>query len=375
MVLVDYLPAQLSDKKDWFVYFYAIDPDTNKLKRKRIKINKIKPVSLRRRMSKKIIHDLNLKLAAGWNPWVELEAPKSFVKLYEVIDTYMNEKKKETRPDTYRTYSSYTKIFKIWCDANSKSDLYVVNFKKQMALEVCKYLYMERDLGERTYNGYLAYFNSMFNWMVSNLYIRENPFATIKKKKTQAKKRILISDNDRENLKSWCLRENKQEFYCMILLAFHGLIRPLEITFLKPEYFDLVRGIILLPGKITKNGKSRISSLPDSVVDELYKLGINQMDETDYVFSKDFKPGKEKINPRVISKYWAVVVRRAINLEMEVQFYSLRDTGIVQMLKDGVSPNDVRIQADHSSLGITTEYLKHANPEGQSSIQHKSSSF
>lgn len=373
--MIDYIPAQLSDGKEWYIYFYAIHPDTNKLKRKKIKINRIKPISLRRRQAKKIIVDINIKLAAGWNPWEANEAPKSFIKLTEVMETWLREKQKESRPDTYRTYKSNDKIFNQWLKANVNKDLYVGGFTPSMAISVTKWLYMEKNIAERTFNGWLVYFNSLFNWMVRNLYIRENPFKTIKRKKPQAKGRVLISNEERNDLRKWCKNNNKQAFYCMVLLAFHGLIRPLEMTWLKPENFDLARGIIYLPGKITKNGNARISTLSQEVINELSELSIDIMDEGDYVFSEQFEPGKVRIDRRVISNYWARVVRKAIGLRMEVQFYSLRDSGIVQMLRDGIAPNEVQKQADHSSLIITNEYIKHAIPEGQSQIQVKSTEF
>ena len=57
------------------------------------------------------------------------------------------------------------------------------------------------------------------------------------------------------------------------------------------------------------------------------------------------------------------------NFLMFRQFYSLRDTGIIEMLANGISPNEVKEQADHSSIKITNEYLKHANPKGIDSIK------
>ena len=44
-----------------------------------------------------------------------------------------------------------------------------------------------------------------------------------------------------------------------------------------------------------------------------------------------------------------------------MQFYSLRDSGITAMQRTGVLADQVRGQADHSSLEITSIYTKHAN--------------
>jgi integrase len=60
---------------------------------------------------------------------------------------------------------------------------------------------------------------------------------------------------------------------------------------------------------------------------------------------------------------------------MSIKFYSLRDSGIIQMLEQGISAEYVRQQADHSSLDMTTIYSKHARPEGIEQIKHKIKGF
>ncbi|MCP4178429.1 MAG: hypothetical protein GY756_11740 [bacterium] len=55
--------------------------------------------------------------------------------------------------------------------------------------------------------------------------------------------------------------------------------------------------------------------------------------------------------------------------------YSLRDTGIIQMLNDGISIEEVAKQADHHSLEITSKYALHANKEASEKIKNRSSKF
>jgi len=60
---------------------------------------------------------------------------------------------------------------------------------------------------------------------------------------------------------------------------------------------------------------------------------------------------------------------------MAIQFYSLRDSGIIQLLKDGISPKEVMELADHSSLEVTNKYVKKARVEASEVIKRKSSGF
>ena len=81
-----------------------------------------------------------------------------------------------------------------------------------------------------------------------------------------------------------------------------------------------------------------------------------------YLFSgKDFVPGKEKIWSQRISDYWAKVVRPGCNFDEDVQFYSLKDTGITNMIASGIPVSFVQQQADHSSLAITSIYVGKTN--------------
>ncbi|MDF1550435.1 MAG: hypothetical protein P1P88_21610, partial [Bacteroidales bacterium] len=51
--------------------------------------------------------------------------------------------------------------------------------------------------------------------------------------------------------------------------------------------------------------------------------------------------------------------------------YSLRDSGIIQMLRDGRSPKEVMEAADHSSIEVTNNYVKVARIESNKGIINK----
>ena len=103
-------------------------------------------------------------------------------------------------------------------------------------------------------------------------------------------------------------------------------------------------------------------------------LNIQSISDKQYVFSTSYKPGKLQKNSRYIAKRWDKL-RKEINMPAEMQFYSLKDTGIVQMLKSGVSPEVVSDQAGHSSLEVTNKYVKLATIEADSNIISKTFDF
>lgn len=54
-------------------------------------------------------------------------------------------------------------------------------------------------------------------------------------------------------------------------------------------------------------------------------------------------------------------MREALGLPTTYQFYSLKDTGITEMLEAGVPAKLVKELADHSSLEMTEKYTHKSN--------------
>lgn len=52
-------------------------------------------------------------------------------------------------------------------------------------------------------------------------------------------------------------------------------------------------------------------------------------------------------------------MRRELKLPDTMQLYSLKDTGITNMLENGVPAIDVMKQAGHHDLSMTTQYANH----------------
>jgi integrase len=134
------------------------------------------------------------------------------------------------------------------------------------------------------------------------------------------------------------------------------------------------RKIIFLPKEITKDDDDRIVTMSEELHYCLQKLNLENISKDLYVFSTNWKPGKQLQNTRYIGKRWDKL-RKELKMPVEYQFYSLKDSGIVQKLQDGISPIDVRNQAGHSSLEQTNQYAKYANPEGSEQIKKKASEF
>lgn len=65
-IFIHYQPAELHEGKIWYINYYVINPVTGKLQEKRIKYNRIKSITERRKGAKRIIQEINDKLLNGW---------------------------------------------------------------------------------------------------------------------------------------------------------------------------------------------------------------------------------------------------------------------------------------------------------------------
>ena len=105
-----------------------------------------------------------------------------------------------------------------------------------------------------------------------------------------------------------------------------------------------------LPRNTKQLAKKKLDVLIPFLVNHLKNAEMG-----DYLFSNNYLPGRNKLPPKKISDEW-VKVRTALNLPKKYQWYSLKDTGITNLLKAGVPPIAVRDQARHHSITQTEAY-------------------
>lgn len=356
--VLNYRPAQLSiQKNNWEVTYYTINPSTNVLVRKRIKLNHIESKVTRRQYAFELIRSINQKLAEGWNPFIEDEAPRSFELFIEATQNYIVVKTKELRESSIKTYISTIKIFSEWL--SKKFDiqkLYIYSIDNTVAQDFMHYLYVKRNLSERKYNGFRSDLTTLWNWFVENGYSKSNVFSKIKKKREREKDREVIDDHLLDYIFDY-LKNNDIYFYAISCLCYYGLMRPTEILQLKKDYIDMQNNVLILPANITKSGKKRIVTMSQKLKDAFLNMNIDSIPKNYYIFSNMFLPGTTKLTSKAISRKWERL-RDKINIPKNCKFYSLKDTGIVKMLKVGIPPNVVRDQAGHQDLHTTNIYIK-----------------
>lgn len=87
-----------------------------------------------------------------------------------------------------------------------------------------------------------------------------------------------------------------------------------------------------LSGANTKNGRDAVVTIPNHVIELMKELGIFSRPQNYYIFGNNFRPGLEALKARTFSLYWDKNVRKALKLNASYKFYSLKDTGITNMI-------------------------------------------
>ena len=154
--IIGYKPPRLvTGKSDWLISFYAFDPAVGELRKKRIKLNHIKPVSARRMYANELIKRLNERLIDGWSPWIESEnsnAYKLFSDVCEKFRQFLSHQLNSgvIRPDSYRAYISYLRIIEAYNEEKGK----------------IKYIY---QFDQSYLSRFFIYFVYCFENLISNL--------------------------------------------------------------------------------------------------------------------------------------------------------------------------------------------------------------
>ena len=128
------------------------------------------------------------------------------------------------------------------------------------------------------------------------------------------------------------------------------------MSYLKVGDFHIEKKTLLLHGSNTKNHHDALLTVPDHVLRLMIDLKVFDCPSDYYLFSNGFAPGKEWKSEKGFRDYWHRYVRKHLRLTDRYKFYSLKDTGITNMLRANTDILTVRDQARHSSILITDIY-------------------
>ncbi len=359
-----FLPAVVKDLPSGpILEYYVLDPRTDLMVRKRVRLTRMMKRVPNKRQRLLLAHDLadtlNAKLRGGWSPIHQSEDSRLYTPLPVLRDRFLAAKKSEgCRPTTLTQYGSVTDIWLRWCEDNGMADRYSGTYLHASAVQ---YMDDVLNLGNRnrSYNNTLKVMRSFFQWAVEHCYAKENPFASIKTLKKEQKIRILVPIEARRKVYAH-YEKLRPAMNIVCQLVYSSAIRPAEILQIQMQHIHLDHHYIVIPGENAKNHKERCATLTSELEKMLRPLVEKYTDGRLYLFGRneDLWPDRLPVSKSYFQKSWERM-RRATGLPKEMQLYSLRDTGLTDLLHAGVDQLTVQHHADHSSIDIQNIYTNH----------------
>ncbi len=362
--------AELQDSgKEWVVYYSCFNPNTQKLERIRIKVNRIKTEINRRRFAAKLIAEINLRLDEGFNPFIDNSRKDSYEQLSPAMDFISKYKKSYLRKRSVDSMDSRINNFKEWLKTTKKQNIYVFEFTGLMARAYMNYVLTANKngrvdkgtVGTRTYNNCLIEMRGNFNLLIKHKYIRENPFQTIDRLPEQEKQKQPFTPDQQKAYRDYLIK-NDYEFLIISLYCYYCAIRPNEIVHLKVKDINLERGNITVPPGISKNRKVRNIQLPVQFL-EILRVRLADVPPEYFICGKGMKPGEEYTAPTRIAEHFRKIAD-VLKFPKSICFYSLKDTVADRLIEAGFSARSLRDLFGHHDLSVTDNYLRGINAKG-----------
>ena len=343
------------------IEYYVYNPVTMKMERQRIRLEKLshqfKNRSQYKQMVMQLMMNLTGKLAGGWTPYGENQNVAEYTPINKAIEAYIADKSRDLRKASMVSYISVAKIFVEWLITQNIHEMASHLLNQRTCQRFMDELRDRPKFNNNTYNTYLKKYRACFAWMVDRGYCKENPFEKIKTLKKQEKIRQLIPVDARETVVNHVRTSKHPNYEIVMHLIFTSLIRPSEIERLQVRDVDLKNKCIHIPANKAKTHKDRDAALSDTcialLIPLLSKPGILP---TWYLINSNYECGPEPCYHGMFKKHW-MKIRKDCGLPDEMQLYSLKDSGITEMLEAGVSINQVKEAAGHADISTTNKYI------------------
>ena len=358
--LIGYTLPQLHTGKSWYVDFFAWDPVSEHMKRKKYMLDKIKKVSERRVVASLLITNITQRLMRGWNPFVSNESMRQMAFFDECLQKYKDyvsamESKGTLKPKTAYDYLSRVGTLETYieeCHVNAK---FIYQFDRGFIVDFLDYLVMDKDVSATTRNNYRTWLSTFGSWLVERRYINKNPVEEVHMLREAEKKRDALSPAALARMREYLYCNNKL-FLLACMMEYYTLIRPDELRHLKVGNFSIEKKEATVPADISKNHKERRVALNARVIRLMVELNTFSAPSHYYIFGEGLKPGPKMTYLNHFRLEWAKL-RKALRWPDSYQFYSLKDSGI-RDLANSMGVVVARDQAGHSDIAVTNRYLK-----------------
>lgn len=351
-----------------FVYQYRTAQGITR----RITIGKFSP-SLTAEQARKIAKDFAFEVHAGRDPQGEKQARREALTVSELLDLYVKSEKftenaKTTQATDRGRIDRHLRPLlgpKIG-DTLTEEELKAAHRDIATGKTAGRIKTKARGLakvtgGTGTADKSILLVSTMFNWAITQKYVKSNPAANIKFAGSRVRDTVIGSTEDYGRLFSALQKMQDEKRIraaaadAIRFIALTGARRG-EVTGLRWEWVNLDSGLITLPPSAHKagrrTGKPRIIALPAEAKEIVARQPASEPDR--YVF----RPAKGD-GPISLGKIWQTV-RTEAKLPAALGLHGLRHSIGTSLAVAGASPVELMETLGHRQIGTTLRYIHFA---------------
>lgn len=360
---VDFVPCRRHDGKDGkasYLFYYVRHPETGKLVRFKIMLDKYKKGVERDFMAAQISANVYNNYLKGITPFTAPSVGRTATPLKAVIGRYKTyikklEQKQAMSEKTRIDYFSRISIFEEWLEDRHYNNKKVYELNTAMATDFLDYILLDRETTTLTRNNYRTWMSAFCSWLVEKEYLTDNPIAKIPILPVKEKFREPLSVPDVKRMSQHLQRTDKR-FLLACYFEYYTMIRPIELVKIRVRDIQLHDQTVFVPSMVSKNRKNGRVPLHDKIVKLMLDLDVFSHPGKSYLFGKQFIPSDERARSSIFRDRF-FKLREELGFPSCYMFYSLKDTGIIDH-GEKLGVISARDQARHSSVEVTNLYMK-----------------
>ena len=379
-----YIEAKLYDHKgdpdkEWYVYYYCINPATGKMQRdkyskdlnkKYLGLNKNQHRKAKYEIANEIINTINKYLENGYNPFdtspVVIEFKRPALEVYKQV---IEQIKPRIEHRTWQQYTGTVAALEKYLFFHQMLPITIDELTQAHYYQFQDFCTKELNVKKNSsLNSHLSYLVALTNHAVKRGFAKHNPFTGIKKLKEQESDQFQPWSEGEKNTLAEKLPSLFYPLWVYANIIYCTGLRPLDIQRLKIKHFNLEKGEVHIPSSAVKNDKSRVSVLPSFAV-EIIRKHIHGYNPEYALFSKDMLPGERALVRNRISERWLNVVKKQIGIDKNA--YALKHTMVINLSETDISSKQIQQQIGHHSLEMTDIYARQFSTKNLSKLKEK----
>lgn len=346
---------RLHTGKSWYVDFFALDPATGSMRRKKYMLDSIGKVTERRRRAQELIESVLKMLRAGWSPWVNVDDNRGYTLLEEALGKYEKSLERMPKLKTRQSYASHLNVLREYIGSMVLPPRYVYQFNTAFVSDFLDWLYLDRDVSGRTRNKYRGWCSALASYFIEREYISSNPVAKIKHAPEVVKKRQPLTAAMLQALRRH-LEVQNPVFLLACMMEYYTMIRPTELVNIRIRDISIKDQSVYVAAEYSKNKRDGKVGLNEELIKLMIDVGLFRFPGDCYIFGDKLRHSMTKGSSEIFRREW-LKVRKALKWSDVYQFYSLKDSGI-RDLANAAGIVIARDQARHTDISTTNKYLQ-----------------